>query len=110
MRRADILFKGEDAGILTQHDDGSFTFRYKDLWFADKNKPGISLTIPKLRQEYRSKHLFPFFYNMLPEGSNKHVVCKMLRIDSNDYFGLLLTTANTDTIGAVRVIEIQKLK
>jgi serine/threonine-protein kinase HipA len=107
MRRAGILYKGEEAGILTQHNDGSFTFRYHDAWMADNNKPGISLTLPKSRQEYHSKYLFSFFYNMLPEGSNKQVVCKLMRIDPDDSFGLLMTTAKTDTIGAVRVIKME---
>ena len=107
MRQATILYKDEDAGILTQHDDGSFTFRYHDNWIADSEKSGISLTLPKIEQEYHSKFLFPFFYNMLPEGSNKQVVCKHNRIDKNDYFGLLITTAKNDSIGAVRVIKIE---
>ena len=105
MRKAEILYKDEEAGVLTQHDDGSFTFSYTDVWMADSNKPGISLTLPKIEQEYHSKFLFPFFYNMLPEGSNKQVVCKLNRIDSTDYFGLLMTTAKHDSIGAVRVIK-----
>ncbi|MEI7724820.1 MAG: HipA N-terminal domain-containing protein [Bacteroidota bacterium] len=108
MRQAKILFKDEEAGILTQHDDGSFTFRYNDAWMADSKKPGISLKIPKVEQEYHSKFLFPFFYNMLPEGSNKQTVCKYNRIDKNDYFGLLITTAKYDSIGAVRVIKLEK--
>jgi len=41
MRSAGIVFKGEEAGILTQSDDGVFTFRYHDAWMADSNKPGI---------------------------------------------------------------------
>lgn len=108
MRRAGILYKGEEAGILTQHNDGSFTFRYHDAWIADNTKPGISLTLPKSQQEYHSENFFPFFYNMLPEGANKQVVCKLMRIDHDDSFGLLLTTAKNDTIGAVRVIKIEK--
>lgn len=108
MRKASILYKGEDAGILIQHDDGSFTFRYHNAWMVNTNKPGICLTLPKTRQEYHSKYLFPFFYNMLPEGSNKQVVCKIMRIDTNDYFGLLITTAKNDTIGAVRVIKMEQ--
>ncbi len=108
MRQAKILYKNEEAGLLTQHDDGSFTFRYHDNWMADSLKNGISLTLPKNKQEYHSKILFPFFYNMLPEGSNKQVVCKHSRIDKNDYFGLLITTAIYDSIGAVTVIKIEK--
>lgn len=108
MRKAKILYKDEEAGILTQHDDGSFTFHYHDYWIADSSKPGISLTLPKREQEFHSKFLFPFFYNMLPEGSNRQVVSKYNKIDLDDYFGLLMTTAKDDSIGAVRFIKIEK--
>lgn len=108
MRQAKILFKDEEAGVLTQHDDGSFTFSYNEPWIADSNKPSISLTLPKTEQEFHSKFLFPFFYNMLPEGSNKRVVCKLNRIDQTDNFGILMTTAKYDSIGAVRVIKIEQ--
>jgi HipA-like protein len=108
MRQAKILYKGEVAGVLVQHNDGSFTYRYGDLWMADTGKPAISLTLPKTMQEHRSAHLFPFFFNMLPEGSNKQVVCRQMRIDSDDYFGLLLATARYDTIGSVTVMKIEE--
>lgn len=108
MRQAKILFKGEEAGILTQYDDGSFMYRYHDQWLGDSGKPSISLTLPKTEQEYRSQHLFPFFYNMLPEGTNKLVVCTHMKIDKNDHFGLLLTTARHDTIGAITVKKIEQ--
>jgi len=108
MRQAIILYKEEEAGLLTQHDDGSFSFRYNDTWLSDNKNPSISLTLPKTKQEYQSKHIFPFFYNMLPEGSNKQVVCKYNRIDESDYFGLLMTTAKNDNIGAVRVSVFNK--
>jgi len=107
MRQAKILSKDEEAGMLIQHDDGSFTFRYQDAWMIDSTKTGISLTLPKIKQEYHSKFLFPFFYNMLPEGSNKQVICKHNRLDSNDDFGLLIITAKNDSIGAVRVIKTE---
>ena len=107
MRSAKILFKGEDAGIITQFDDGTFSFRYHDDWFNNNSKSSISLTLPKSQAEYRSEFLFPFFYNMLPEGSNKKLVCKMMRIDAKDDFGLLLAAARYDTIGAVRIIQIR---
>ena len=108
MREAKVLFKDEEAGILTQHDNGSFTFSYLDDWLNDKEKPSISLTLPKSEQLFHSEFLFPFFYNMLPEGSNKQVVCKLNRIDKEDYFGLLMTTAKNDSIGAVRIVKIEK--
>ena len=106
MRKAKVFFKNEEAGILTQYDDGSFSFRYHEDWVANNDKQNISLTLPKTEREFHSKYLFPFFYNMLPEGSNKQVVCKLNRIDSDDYFGLLMTTAKNDSIGAVTVRRI----
>ncbi|MDF1546227.1 MAG: HipA N-terminal domain-containing protein [Bacteroidales bacterium] len=107
MRKAKILYKDQEAGMLIQHDDGSFTFKYDNSWISDGAKPAISLTLPKSQQEYHSDFLFPFFFNMLPEGSNKQIVCKLNRLDLNDYFGLLLTTAKSDNIGAIKVIKIE---
>ena len=106
MRQATILYKNKEAGVLIQHDDGTFTFKYDNSWINDATKPAVSLTLPRKQQEYHSKYLFPFFYNMLPEGSNKQVVCKLNRLDLDDYFGLLLTTAKYDNIGAIRVVKI----
>ena len=105
MRSAHILYKNEEAGILTQLDDGNYIFQYHKTWVEDASKPAVSLTLPKVSYEYSSPHLFSFFFNMLPEGTNKETVCFNLRIDETDYFGLLLATAKNDTIGAVRVIK-----
>ncbi len=95
-----------EAGYLTQHDDGSFTFNYHDEWLSDTSKPAISLTLPKHQAQYHSEHLFPFFQNMLPEGANKQVACRLNRIDKDDSFGLLMATCQHDSIGAVKVVEL----
>ncbi len=101
-----ILYKDEEVGVLTQHDDGSFLFKYNDNWLVNQNKPGISLTLPKTEKGFHSNYLFPFFYNMLPEGSNKQVACKLNRLDPKDDFGLLMTVAKYDSIGAVTVKKL----
>lgn len=106
MRQAKVLFNGIEAGRLIQHDDGSFTFRYDDSWFIDDQKPAISLTFPKSQKEYHSPYLFPFFYNMLPEGVNKEVIHTHNRIDSDDDFGLLLISTRHDSIGAINLLQI----
>jgi HipA-like protein len=105
MRGAKVLYKNEVAGTLRQFEDGSFEFSYLESWVEDPTKPAISLTLPKTKEPYHSPYLFPFFYNMLPEGSNKQTVCFKLRIDEDDYFGILLATSKTDAIGAVRVVK-----
>ena len=108
MRQAAVIFKNEAAGVLTQHDNGSFTFKYNDAWLGNNSKPAISLTLPKRKKAYTAPFLFPFFFNMLPEGNNKYSICQSLRIDEDDYFGLLLTTAMVDTIGAVTIVKIEE--
>jgi HipA-like protein len=106
MRKADVYYKGELAGKLMQLSDGSYQFQYIDSWVNDTNKPSISLTLSKTNQVFQSKLFFPFFYNMLPEGINKDMICQSVRIDEEDYFGLLIATASYDTIGAVTVSKI----
>jgi len=106
MRQAEVYFKGEKAGLLTQLDNGHFIYIYEDFWMLDSSKPSISLTLPKNKKEYKSEYLFPFFYNMLPEGRNRQVVYQHMRIDKNDFFSLLITTARYDTIGAVTVKKL----
>ena len=106
MRTANVLYKGQLAGILTQKDDGSFHFKYNENWLSDDSKPAISLTLPKKEIEFNAETLFPFFYHLLPEGSNKRIVCRTYKIDEDDAFGILLHISKDDTIGAVTLQRI----
>ena len=106
MRQGEIYFKGEKAGLLSQNDDGHFEFMYDERWLNDSSKPAISLTLPKSDKRHTSYYLFPFFFHLLPEGINKQILCRHLRIDEDDYFGLLLNIASNDTIGAVTVHSV----
>jgi serine/threonine-protein kinase HipA len=103
MRRAEVYRNGILAGILTEDDRHTYTFRYQDGYFFDSKQPAISVTLPKERQEYQSETLFPFFFNMLSEGLNRHLQSLQQKIDEKDDFGFLLATAQSDTIGAVTV-------
>lgn len=107
MRTGNVLYKNELAGELIQYEDGSFIFRYDERWLKDSSKPSISLTLPKTKMEFQSSTLFPFFFNLIPEGENKHLICSKKRIDFDDYFGILLEVAGGDTIGAVKIIEMK---
>ena len=62
--------------------------------------------ISKEKQEYHSDSLFPFFENMLSEGSNRELQMRLFKLDEKDSFGLLLATARYDTIGAVTIKAI----
>lgn len=106
MRAMEIYRNGTLAGMLTEENRRHFVFRYDDNYFNDTNKPAISLTLPKTQKEYSSEFLFPFFFNMLSEGVNRKLQSTQLRIDEEDNFGLLMATAQYDTIGAVTVKPI----
>ena len=103
MRKAKVYRNEELIGYLVEEDRENYVFKYNDAWLIDKNKPSVSLTLPKSHKEYRSKYLFPFFFNMLSEGANKELQSKQLKIDLNDDFGFLLATAQYDTLGAITI-------
>ena len=107
MRKAIVNFKGIPAGILEENENG-FVFKYDDVYFHDPTQKVISLTFPKTQQTYYHPSLFPVFFNMLPEGTNKGILCRVLRIDENDFFGLLLATAQYDTIVAITITLINE--
>lgn len=107
MRQAQIFRNGILAGLLTEESQESYLFRYDDNFFSDTKQLAVSLTLPKTKQEYRSKFLFPVFSNMLSEGANRKVQSRSLKIDEKDDFGILLATAQFDTIGAITVKPIQ---
>jgi HipA-like protein len=109
MRQAEVYRDGILAGILTEENRHRFVFRYDDAYFNDNSKTAISLTLPKTQQEYSSDFLFPYFFNMLSEGVNRQLQSVQLKIDEEDNFGLLMATAQYDTIGAITVKPI-KLK
>ena len=103
MRQALVLSNKIVAGILTETDDMHYTFKYDEEYLLNPDFRAISLAFPKRKEEYFSNELFPFFYNMLSEGANKSIQCMTLKIDERDSFGLLLATAQNDTIGAITI-------
>jgi serine/threonine-protein kinase HipA len=106
MRTVEVYRNGTLAGMLIEASRDRYLFRYEDGYFADNLQPSISLTLPKTQQEYESEYLFPFFFNMLSEGVNRKLQSVQLRIDEEDNFGLLMATAQQDTIGAITVKPI----
>ena len=106
MRVAEVFTNGVLAGTLSETDDGKYIFKYDDAYLLDSRNRAISLSLPKRKEAFVADELFPFFYNMLSEGANKALQCMMLKIDENDAFGLLLATADNDTIGAITVKKL----
>ena len=107
MKQLSVYCKGVRAGVLIEKYPGrDYSFKY-DEDYLKSSLPAISLTLPKREEAYESEILFPFFTNLLPEGSNKRYICRKNKIDEEDYFGLLSIMANADFIGAVDVRRIE---
>lgn len=108
MRQLEVYVNEKKAGILTENiPNGDYTFSYDEAYLVPGNHP-VSLTLPIRSQPYKSEHLFPFFINLLPEGANRKVICRDLRIDENDFFGMLMATVGTDMIGAVNFKNVKE--
>lgn len=92
MRQLEVYVNDVKAGLLTELNPGKgYTFVYSDEYIAS-DLPSVSLSLPKKNEAYESESLFPFFTNLLPEGANRKVICREKRIDSNDFFGMLMAT------------------
>jgi serine/threonine-protein kinase HipA len=107
MRAMKIYRNGILSGLLSEENRNSYVFRYDDDYYNDNSKAAISLSLPKTQQIYRSEYLFPFFFNMLSEGVNRKIQSTQLKIDEEDNFGLLMATAQYDTIGPITVKPIK---
>lgn len=105
MRQCEVYVHNIKAGVLTEDENG-YSFTYDKPYLQGKDNPPVSLTLPLREEVYLSKHLFPFFFNMLSEGENREVQSRLLHISPEDDFGILLATARYDTIGAVTVKPI----
>ena len=103
MRSVKIYQNQNLAGLLIEENSQHYIFKYDLNYFNDSRQKAISLTLPKSQIEYSSPYLFPFFTNMLSEGANRKLQSVQLHIDENDDFGLLMATAQYDTVGAISI-------
>ena len=106
MRKALIQYKGINAGILKETDEG-YEFSYNEEYLADAASAPVSLTLPLTDKPYLSSVLFPFFDGLIPEGWLLDVALRNTDISELDRFSLLLLCCK-DCIGAVSVIPINE--
>jgi serine/threonine-protein kinase HipA len=100
-KHANVLYDGKLAARLSETDDG-YVLQYDDKYLSQLESKPISLTLPKLKEPYRSNVLFPFFDGLIPEGWLLDIAVTHWKLKANDRFELLLTTCR-DAIGAVTV-------
>lgn len=100
--RAKIYFNEMFAGTLEKFEN-DYSFTYDRDYLENENAVPISINFPLKKESYKSEELFPFFVGLIPEGWLFELDSKALKIDPNDYFGMLLATCK-DCVGAVSVI------
>ena len=103
-RSAVVLYNGVPAGVLTK-SGSTYRFTYNENYLQKPGSRPVSITLPLQREAFESDSLFPAFINMLSEGANKRMQCRLLKIDENDYFSLLMATAKDDSIGPITIQE-----
>ncbi len=101
MRTVDVYLGNRLAGRLTERGLDDYEFVYNAHYLADSETPAIALSLPKRKEPYCSSRIFPFFTNLLPEGSNRKAMCATFKVDDNDYFGMLEMICGMDCIGNV---------
>lgn len=104
---ATVFYNGRPAGILSKAGN-HYRFGYYENYLGSTGSRPVSITLPLRSEPYESDLLFPVFVNMLSEGANKHLQCRLLKIDENDYFSLLLATSGADSIGPITVKPIHE--
>lgn len=105
-RNALIKLNGTAAGILAEENRNKYSFTYLPDFLSNKKSKAVSISLPLRKEKFTSEFLFPFFVSLLAEGSNLSLQSRQLKIDKLDFFGLLLKTASSNTIGNVTVHEI----
>ena len=107
MRQAGVYINKVYAGKLTEQDSTHYVFDYDLEYLKSSEARPVCCAMPLTSSHYESSYLFPFFSNLLSEGENRRFQSVVLKIDEKDDFGILLATANYDTIGCVTVKPIE---
>lgn len=105
MRQAKIFYDTIFCGILTETNDGDFTFQYNTDYVKNHPSQFITFTMPVQEHLYSDNRLFPFFEGLIPEGWLLDIASKSWKINTNDRMGLLLACCQ-NCIGAVSVEPI----
>ncbi|CAM1340135.1 HipA N-terminal domain-containing protein [Tenacibaculum aestuarii] len=106
MRQAKIFYDSIFCGVLTETNDGDFTFQYQEDYVKNYPNQFITFTMPVTNKIYKENRLFPFFEGLIPEGWLLDIASKNWKINKNDRMGLLLACCH-NCIGAVSVEPIE---
>jgi serine/threonine-protein kinase HipA len=107
MRKAAIYYKDQLAGVLTETDEGDYTFRYNETYVTKYPQQFITFTMPVMINTFKDRRLFPFFEGLIPEGWLLDIASESWKLNQNDRMGLLLSCCG-NCIGSVSVQPIKE--
>lgn len=107
MRKAEVYYKDNLAGILSETNEGDYVFQYDSAYVEQYPDIFITFTMPVSKHPYVDKRLFSFFEGLIPEGWLLDIASKNWKINPNDRMGLLLACCK-DCIGAVSIVQIEE--
>ena len=107
MRKAEIYYQDDYAGLLVETNEGEYEFTYDKKYVENFPDRFLTFTMPVTIRPYRSSRLFPFFEGLIPEGWLLEIASKSWRINKNDRMGLLLACCR-NCIGAVSVVPTEE--
>jgi serine/threonine-protein kinase HipA len=100
-RSGKVFVHGTYAGVIEQVED-EYVFTYDNVYLRNQSAAAVSFTLPKQKEQFRSKVLFSFFDGLIPEGWLLDIAEENWKLDPRDRMGLLVTVCR-DCIGAVHV-------
>jgi serine/threonine-protein kinase HipA len=101
-KKAFVYLWERKAGFL-ERTDRRYRFSYFPEYLSSQDAQPVSLTLPLTDKPYESERLFPFFLGLIPEGWLLDLTSRVLKIDPENSFDILLA-AGGDCIGAVKII------
>jgi serine/threonine-protein kinase HipA len=107
MQEAKVYRNNVEIGLLQKDDAGVYHFIYSANYVKSEEALSISVHFPLQGEAFSSDILFPFFFNLLAEGSIKEMQCRELKIDPDDNFTRLIKTTEFNTIGSITLKEAQ---
>ena len=107
MRKGEVYYNDNFAGVISETDDGEYIFQYDKQYVKDHPDDFITFTMPVTEKPYIDKRLFSFFEGLIPEGWLLDIASENWKINRNDRMGLLLACCQ-DCIGAVSVKPISE--
>ena len=105
MRQGKVFYQNHFAGVVTETNDGDYTFEYDNDYIHKFPYQFITFSMPVSEKLYRENRLFPFFEGLIPEGWLLEIASESWKINKNDRMGLLLACCK-NCIGAVSVEPI----